>query len=74
MVTTMAYNDLTFIDPRASASTSLRACWITRISPAVPEADALYATCLSYRIDPAVALAFFAHESSCGTAGRRAKR
>ena len=39
-------------------------------SPALIEADALYATCLSYKLDPAVALAFFAHESTCGTVGK----
>ncbi len=39
-------------------------------SPALTEADALYATCLSHKLDPAVALAFFTHESSCGTAGK----
>ena len=39
-------------------------------SPALIEADALYATCLNYKLDPAVALAFFAHESTCGTVGK----
>jgi hypothetical protein len=39
-------------------------------SPALIEADALYATCLSYKLDPAVALAFFVHESTCGTQGK----
>ena len=39
-------------------------------SPALSEADALYATCLAHKFDPAVALAFFVHESSAGTQGK----
>lgn len=39
-------------------------------SPALPEADACYDICVSTGLDPAVALAFFRHESSYGTQGR----
>ncbi|MBX0330855.1 hypothetical protein K2Z83_24660 [Oscillochloris sp. ZM17-4] len=38
-------------------------------SPAAPEADSLYTTITSYGLDPAVALAFFQHESSFCLAG-----
>jgi N-acetylmuramoyl-L-alanine amidase CwlA len=38
-------------------------------SPAAAEAAGLYRICVAQGIDPAVALAFFAHESSCGTLG-----
>lgn len=36
-------------------------------SPALAEADACYNECCSWGVDPAIALAFFAHESGCGT-------
>ncbi len=38
-------------------------------SPAVGETDALYAVCVQEGCDPAVALAFFEHESSGGKSG-----
>ena len=38
-------------------------------SPAAPEADALWAACVQREVDPAIALAFFRHESTYGTAG-----
>jgi hypothetical protein len=38
-------------------------------SPAAPEAAKLYQNCLKLYCDPAVALAFFEHESSMGKAG-----
>jgi hypothetical protein len=38
-------------------------------SPAANDADTLYEIPVRYRINPAIALAFFKHESSCGTAG-----
>lgn len=38
-------------------------------SPAAMFAADLYAILVGYGLDPAVALAFFVHESSCGTAG-----
>lgn len=40
-----------------------------RQSPAFIEADLLWETCLAWGVNPAVALAFFVHESSAGTAG-----
>lgn len=62
-------NDLTFIAaPRISIHQFTRVL-DRALSPALIEAEALYATCESYKLDPAIALAFFAHESSCGTAG-----
>jgi len=65
----MAYSDLTFIAaPRISIHQFTRVLERAH-SPALVEADALYATCRSYTIDPAVALAFFQHESNCGTSG-----
>ena len=39
-------------------------------SPAAPEARALWAELTLARVDPAVALGFFHHESGCGTRGR----
>jgi hypothetical protein len=39
-------------------------------SPAAPEAKDCWATFVSLGIDPAVALGFFHHESSCGQMGR----
>lgn len=38
-------------------------------SPAYPEAASMYQNCLKLSCDPAVALAFFNHESSMGTMG-----
>ncbi len=38
-------------------------------SPAAPVAAECYDIVCSYGLDPAIALAFFQHESSCGTAG-----
>ncbi len=38
-------------------------------SPAAPVSGELYAICVQMGVDPAVALAFFAHESRLGTAG-----
>ncbi len=38
-------------------------------SPALPEAASMYNVCLRENCDPAVALAFFMHESSLGTQG-----
>jgi len=38
-------------------------------SPAIPEADSIYSAIVSQGADPALALAFFEHESSGGNAG-----
>jgi hypothetical protein len=61
--------DLTFINaPRISAGQFTRV--LRHIgSPALREAADLYQTCINFGVDPAVALAFFRHESSCGTTG-----
>lgn len=42
-------------------------------SPALPEARACYDTCVQAGLDPAVALAFFLHESSMGREGVAAR-
>lgn len=42
-------------------------------SPAAPFAAALYSICVDQGVDPGVALAFFKHESSFGTAGITAR-
>jgi len=63
-------NDLTLLtDARISIHQFTRVL-DTYHSPALLEVDALYATCLRYRLDPAVALAFFVHESTAGTVGK----
>lgn len=41
-------------------------------SPAAPTADELYDIIVGYGLDPAIALAFFAHESQMGTTGATA--
>lgn len=41
-------------------------------SPALSEARAIWTVLVEARIDPAVALGFFHHESACGTQGRAA--
>ncbi len=54
--------------PRISASQFKRV--LERAgSPAAPAADELYQTVVRHELDPAVALAFFAHESQYGTDG-----
>lgn len=54
--------------PRIDAHT-FKAILDEQHSPAAPEADALYAAFVAAGVDPAVGLAFFAHESSYGKAG-----
>lgn len=46
-----------------------RQALINRKSPAAKVAEAAYAVCLAWGVDPAVALAFYVHESSAGTKG-----
>lgn len=54
---------LTFIArPRIAADAFARVL-ATGASPAAPDAAALYAICAGHGLDPAVALAFFAHRS-----------
>jgi len=61
--------DLTFIHtPRISLEQFRRVLQRAK-SPALAEAADLYQTCITFGMDPAVALAFFMHESGCGTAG-----
>lgn len=62
--------DLTFIHPPRITPARFRAVLTAFHSPALPQAAALFAICCQYGLDPAVALAFFVHESSCGTQGR----
>lgn len=62
-------SDLSFISsPRATPPVLERAL-LRAGSPASPHAARLYAIPVGYGLDPAVAWAFFAHESSCGTKG-----
>lgn len=44
-----------------------------RHSPAAPLADAAYGVCEQWAVNPAVALAFFVHESGAGTKGVAAR-
>lgn len=61
--------DLTFVHPARISPRQFRAVLESYHSPAAPQADALYLVCTQRGLDPAVALAFFVHESSCGTKG-----
>lgn len=64
-----AVSDLTFVAaPRISAA-QFRRVLARAASPAAALADALYAIPVAAGLDPAVALAFFGHESRYGTAG-----
>jgi len=61
--------DLTFLAaPRISAAL-FRAILVRNASPAAIEADVCYHTPPLFGLDPAIALAFFHHESSYGTQG-----
>lgn len=60
-------DDLTFLSsPRVSLGTFARVLDDAG-SPAAPEAGAIYAMLIARGLDPAVALAFFQHESQYGT-------
>jgi len=61
--------DLTFIAPPRISLRQFTHILERAQSPALKEAAELYQTCINFKVDPAVALAFFKHESSCGTAG-----
>lgn len=54
--------------PRISAAQFSRVL-VRAASPAAPDAAKLYAIPPTYGLDSAIALAFFRHESSCGTQG-----
>ncbi len=64
---------LTFIAPPRIAADAFARVLATGASPAAPDAAALYAICAGHGLDPAVALAFFAHESRYGTRGVAAR-
>jgi hypothetical protein len=66
-------SDLTFAHaPRMSAEAFARVL-VRNGSPAAPNAAGLYQIIVSYGLDPAVALAFFAHESTYGKYGVAAR-
>lgn len=54
--------------PRITAATFARVLHAAH-SPAAPDAAALFAIPVAYGLDPALALAFFGHESRFGTQG-----
>jgi hypothetical protein len=61
--------DLTFVStPRISRAMFMRVL-ATAHSPAAAVAGDLYDLIASFGLDPAIALAFFMHESDCGTRG-----
>ena len=62
-------NDLTFVAPHRISSAQFARVLERAHSPAAPDAAALADIPTDYGIDRAVALAFFAHESSFGTQG-----
>lgn len=61
--------DLTFLSPPRISPARFRAVLAQHASPALSQSDALYLICTQRGIDPAIALAFFVHESQCGTRG-----
>lgn len=60
---------LTFVHPPRISAALFQRVLERAHSPAAAEATALYQTCTDVGIDPAVALAFYKHESTYGTAG-----
>jgi hypothetical protein len=62
-------DDLTFLSPPRIEPSVFARILTAAGSSAAPDSAALYATCLRHSLDPAVALAFFAHESSYGKRG-----
>lgn len=67
--TSMTTHGLTFAaEPRITRDV-FAAVLAARQSPAAPEAARLYEIPISYGLDPGVALAFYDHESKCGTLG-----
>lgn len=61
--------DLTFRSPPRIPLATFARVLDAAHSPATPEASACYTAVTAYGLDPAIALAFFRHESSYGTAG-----
>lgn len=66
-------DDLTFVSPPRITPERFKAALQAAGSPAAPFADKLYQIPLEYGLDPAVALAFFGHESSFGKRGQAVK-
>jgi N-acetyl-anhydromuramyl-L-alanine amidase AmpD len=62
--------DLAFAAPPRITQAMFARVLAAKSSPSTADAAALYAIPLRYGLDPAVALAFFYHESECGTKGR----
>jgi hypothetical protein len=61
-------NELTFTGPARLTLDQFRKVLAYYRSPVLPDAGDLYATIVSYGLDPGVALAFFVRESGAGTA------
>lgn len=66
VVNTGGYNPL---GPVSISRLTFRQFLVEMNSPAVPEADAMYQACVDEGCDPALAVAFFEHESSGGRQG-----
>ena len=62
--------DLTFVHPPRITPEKFEAVLRAANSPAAPHAAKLYQIPLEYGLDPAIALAFFGHESSFGKKGK----
>ena len=60
---------LTFVAPPRISLAGFNQILARAKSPAAGQAQACYATCCEYGMDPAIALAFFKHESTYGTKG-----
>ena len=63
------YGGLTILAAPRIPETAFIEVLLRHNSPAAPYAQALYRICIEQQVDPAVALAFFYHESSLGKAG-----
>lgn len=63
-------DDLTFVSPPRITKERFVQVLIAAQSPAAPHAACLYEIPIEYGLDPAVALAFFGHESSFGKKGK----
>lgn len=59
--------NLTFVHPPRISPRQFRAVLESYHSPALPHSESLYRLVAQRGLDPAVALAFFVHESSAGT-------
>lgn len=68
-MTNLPPHDLTFLAPPRISSALFARILADAHSPAMREAAVCYATALTFGLDPAIALGFFHHESTYGTAG-----